>query len=91
MNLRHAAALALVGWYLMMPPLDQDTRDWNTAAPFSEWTTIKSFHSKKDCRVDTHEALEAYRIQHFRDATPTPEYEGILRCVANNDPRLKEK
>jgi hypothetical protein len=24
MNLHHAAALALVGWYLMMPPMQED-------------------------------------------------------------------
>jgi len=26
MNLRHAAALALAGWYLMVPPVDEESR-----------------------------------------------------------------
>lgn len=93
MNLRHAAALALVGWYLMLPPLLRDRRDWNTGAPLSQWTIIKSFHTRKDCRVHTHEALEEYSSLHFRDANapiPTPEYEGICRCIASDDPRLNE-
>ena len=40
MNLRHAAALALVGWYLMTPPVNGN---WDTdvsvkiEAPRSEW------------------------------------------------------
>jgi hypothetical protein len=29
MNLRHAAALALVGWYLMMPPINKAETLWH--------------------------------------------------------------
>jgi hypothetical protein len=93
MKPRHAAALALVGWYLLCPPLSRDRRDWSTVAPLSQWTIIKSFHSQNDCHIHTQEALEEYRNQHFRDAsalTPTPEYEAILRCIATDDPRLNK-
>ena len=41
MNLRHAAALALVGWYLMVPPFSKTDQYGNThadpSAPLSEW------------------------------------------------------
>jgi len=46
-NPRHAAALALVGWYLLVPP---QTRFWwigrqryDDAAPLSNWTIERSF------------------------------------------------
>jgi hypothetical protein len=39
MKPRHAAALALVGWYLMVPPRQSD--GWpDLAAPVSEWTAL---------------------------------------------------
>jgi hypothetical protein len=60
----HAAALALVGWYLMLPPLRPEgpKTDPNThyeadlSAPFSQWSAIspgKPFATKEEC--------EAYR------------------------------
>jgi hypothetical protein len=45
MNLRHAAALALIGWYLMAPPYG-DTRP---KIPLSEWDTQRVFDSARDC------------------------------------------
>jgi hypothetical protein len=43
MTLRKAAALALVGWYLMMPP-------WGKLnAPLSEWVVYQSFDSAENC------------------------------------------
>jgi hypothetical protein len=58
-NLRRAAALALVGWYLMVPPLTEDghpaqmsgpiRRDsaWGVEVntPFSKWELIGTYDS----------------------------------------------
>ena len=44
MNLRHAAALALVGWYLMVPPSKRND------APLSEWTVSLSYASAEACQ-----------------------------------------
>lgn len=45
MKLQNAAALALVGWYLMMPP-------WGKVnAPLSEWVVYQSFDSAEICAV----------------------------------------
>ena len=41
MKLRHAAALALVGWYLMAP--------LQTGAPISKWASVRSFDSPAGC------------------------------------------
>ena len=47
---RHAVALALVGWYLMMPPLD-DAQNPAGGAPLSMWVQSRSFDGADDCEV----------------------------------------
>jgi hypothetical protein len=55
MTLRHAATLALVGWYLMTPPPHPDPVTGlpngvpNLSAPFEYWQNEGSFDSAKDC------------------------------------------
>jgi len=44
MKLRHSAALALVGWYLMTPPAIR-----GNSAPFTEWGTAGTFDSGDEC------------------------------------------
>ena len=47
---RHAAALALVGWYLMAPPLYHDhTADLD--APIGSWMILSSYDNASDCEV----------------------------------------
>jgi hypothetical protein len=48
MNIRHAAALALVGWYLMVPPQTNGQIDYT--APLSRWTVAESYDSAAPCR-----------------------------------------
>jgi hypothetical protein len=53
MNLRHAAALALVGWYLMVPPFTAQRAgpvDVDDQAPLSKWTIAGSFDTAEQCR-----------------------------------------
>ncbi len=47
MKPRHAAALALVGWYLMVPPI-QNGRP-NDQAPFSKWVIEHIYDSADRC------------------------------------------
>ena len=57
MNLRHAAALVFMGWYLLAPP---PSLDWQHAkrpldslrpdAPLSEWIIWGSFDSARECQ-----------------------------------------
>jgi hypothetical protein len=37
MNLRHGSAIALVGWYLMVPPLVDAPYKVDTEAPLTSW------------------------------------------------------
>jgi hypothetical protein len=77
MNLRHAAALALVGWYLMFPPwVAPNTFDAH--APLSEWHQYEggyeravgkkrwkddtgAFDSRAECVSDQKSIVELYR------------------------------
>jgi hypothetical protein len=57
MDLRHAAALALMGWYLMLPPYKADCQQVDTHSPLSAWTVARTFDSARGCK-DYHRQLE---------------------------------
>jgi len=64
---RHAAALALVGWYLMMPPMYESKEspdpseervkvgnkgfEVNPSAAFSDWQIDSSYDAAKQCQT----------------------------------------
>jgi hypothetical protein len=56
LNLRHAAALALVGWYLIVPPstLKSYPNPVDKTQPLSGWQKVGRFGSEHDC----HRALK---------------------------------
>ncbi len=84
MTPRHAAALVLVGWYLMLPPLGADhSRD--DIAPISRWRFEDSLDSAAECR-DT----LLRRWSHAEDEKVKDAYLKAA-CVSTDDPRLKEK
>ena len=48
----HAAALALVVWYLMRPPLPHlsvPARRVDPARPLARWTIVATFPTRKEC------------------------------------------
>ena len=66
MNIRHAAALALVGWYLMTPPMVMPNRvttwiTYDTTAPPSKWDHIGSLDETADCEAARKALLEKYK------------------------------
>ncbi|HTR26336.1 MAG TPA: hypothetical protein VMI10_20355 [Terriglobales bacterium] len=106
MTLRHAAALALVGWYLIVPPSTRRTvpnpvdpaHPWHVRTPvdetrpLSEWQKIGQFDSEHDC----HRALkrlvyEGEEPGHTQATNPRKPVWGTAQCIATDDPRLKEK
>ena len=94
MNLRHAAALALVGWYLMTPPLYKEGANWN--APLSDWSISKSFDSAADCEQARQQLVDqGFKFNNAKTATIDQRQAGAVfmgaNCVASDDPRLKEK
>ncbi len=86
MNSRDAAALTLVGWCLIMPPLSPDHQAVEKTAPLSQWDTIGNYDTAAACRneLDKLTALIAGNV----------EYSVIQRrvlagkCVAADDPRI---
>jgi hypothetical protein len=94
MKLCHAAALALVGWYLMVP-------DRDFGAPISTWVQEGSFDTAAQCtdqqsRVtemlhDPKEIAEQQsKIKGWQAETALKRIEAS-KCIATDDPRLKEK
>jgi hypothetical protein len=86
MSLYSSIVLALVGWYLLVPPLS--SRNSNAVeinAPLSNWHIFQSFDSVSEC--------EALRERIRQGEKGTPYYQAILTsaCIASDDPRLKEK
>ena len=90
MKLRHAAALALVGWYLMVPIPGNDTIP-DPAITFSKWINIRSFDSAERC--------EDGRLNVIKSGVGGPQLMGypegevkkvllLSQCVVSDDPRL---
>jgi hypothetical protein len=96
MNLRHAAALALVGWYLMTPPMGKYGP--NEMAPLSRWEHPYTFDSARDCesalaasRKCEALGIAAVEVQHGLQDEETPLLLTIdWKCLTSDDPRLKE-
>jgi len=101
MKPRHAAALALCGWYLLEPIPDHKTNKTLYEAPLAYWETEGSFDRAVDCeqmRKGNVELMSNLRKKSFRphtDQSPGSDLglQGALaaKCIATDDPRLKEK
>jgi hypothetical protein len=65
MKPRHAAALALVGWYLMAPP------NKKADAPLSEWTVGHTYDSAQACQDALVKGREqaAAKLRHYDSMT----------------------
>ncbi len=91
MKPRHTAALALVGWYLMMPPLKSANRDDPSGprdlhAPFSQWDQVSAYDSAAKCERDIGKNLAFPKP----DGTTKPANISAIggRCISTDDPRL---
>jgi len=66
-NLRHAAALTLMGWYLMVPPLNTDGRVEVTMR-FTKWTQLASYDSASACQKVLFAFQQARELKPATDA-----------------------
>jgi len=87
---RHAAALALVGWYLMLPPLTPNGRWIDTTAPLSAWYKVKPpYASMHDCERAKNAMVALHRPN---PSSPSEQLrlkgEEAALCVPSDDPRL---
>jgi hypothetical protein len=82
-NSRHFAALAFVGWYLMMPPDSaRIPHDVEADAPLSRWVNVASFDSEDHCE----KALT--NIQNNEQDPITLDKTGRLKRYDRNDAAL---
>ncbi len=93
MNPRHAAALALVGWYLMAPPFSRSSSGEigsDLSRPLSEWIPFSSVY---DTEADCDKEIDAMNQRAARWAREHHAMLNVIhaQCIATDDPRLKEK
>ena len=91
MKTRHAAALALVGWYLLIPPwavmglVTKPIPDPDAA--LSNWVHEGNFDSAGACDHALSQFLDAAQREPLADRSRA----NFAQCIATDDPRLKEK
>ncbi len=92
-NARHAAVLALVIWYLMMPPVGQQN------APFFNWATIQIFASAGECNTERNkEVAQGRAAKPTNVITPNTSiinsglFDGTkAECISSDDSRLSKQ
>lgn len=85
----HAAAFALVGWYLLMPPTSRDFPMGNVDAPLTQWMKRPTTYRDQD---ECEHVLDRHRrLTNARNRQVTLNYYKQAQCVSADDPRLKKK
>ena len=86
-----ATALALLGWYLIIPT---STRPPNVAykAPLRSWQIVRGFNTADACEDFLSGFFEQSREKQSLNMLE-PAYRDYMfaKCVASDDPRFKEK
>jgi hypothetical protein len=106
MNLRHAAALALIGWYLIVPPYLAPFNYRDLWAPVSQWKIVQGFDTPTGCEGYLQEMKEDPAALHGEYAVaPKFKMQGLTkmggmgiglfalkygRCIFVDDPRLDQ-
>jgi hypothetical protein len=102
MRSRHAAALALVAWYLLMVPPDHpeltDRVEWTSKVPIRDWQIVQRFNASSACEKRKHEiisdAIHAIKAdaEAKRTAAVLSDYaiSNNATCISRDDPRLKK-
>ena len=84
MNLRHAAALALMGWYLTVPPTVGPYRRLDLRVPVSQWKVVQRFDTATTCEgylQEMKENPEAEGLQKLRNMGIPTSGLTVARCV----------
>ena len=89
MKLYQAAALALVGWYLMVPSLDAIRGRENFRA-YSHWSVIEKYDHIQDCEARLLQIKSSAISALAASGKGGLEHcsECYAECIASDDPRL---
>ena len=91
MKLRHAAALALVGWYLMLPPTHGGYSHFYVDEPLNKWCRGEYSETLDECKEQQRQRIQEFvaagqkESKRLKDAA----YYTKGQCIAEDDPRLK--
>jgi hypothetical protein len=93
MKPRHAAALALVAWYLMVPPSSDPA---GYLGRLYQWFQVGSFDSNNACEGGRRMMIDRFMADLQRDpdnATAVHGFDAFYysQCLAGDDPRLEGK
>ena len=100
-KLRHAAALALVGWYLMTAPRTSDTPPlaFDLSAPLNRWKTVGSYDTAAECNKAKTSGPDMMMIAKAMESMNADQKKlwtltvfnmlAAELCIASDDPRLK--
>jgi hypothetical protein len=87
------AALALVAWYLMMPPPGAENAP-NARAPLGDWVVDSLYDTPSACRRELSHFQRSLQIN-LREHENThafvawaPQAAALATCVSSDDPRL---
>jgi len=84
----HTVALALLGWYLILPPTSLDFPMGNTDATLTQWVKRPTiYRNKKECE---HVLDKQIRLLNARNRQTQVRFYKQGQCVSTDDPRLKE-
>jgi hypothetical protein len=85
----HAAALAIVGWYMMMPPTGRDYPMGNVDAPLTQWKKRATvYRDQAECE---HVLDRIRRNTNAKNKQTAVRYYKQAQCVSADDARLKPK
>lgn len=101
MNPRHTAALALLGWALILPPMVGDQVD--LGAPVNDWTVgARGFATEHECEqyrpqctffgyvnLSDDSAKSQLRIQ--AEMSDFAQRRDASRCTPDDDPRIRDQ
>jgi hypothetical protein len=98
MKSHHAFVVALVGWYLMIPPLVNAPYKIDSEAPLSSWKVYQKFNTADQCKESLSSAQEKYwqtavaPIGTIKKGSRAFALQiTFARCVSSDDPALKGK
>jgi hypothetical protein len=94
MKPRHAAALALVGWYLIVPP--KSCKRAELDANFSLWKIYNSYDTAAQCRAARDDLQRIWGVDVLtlsevlkRSDAAAAQAVKVAQCLASDDLRLK--
>lgn len=98
MKPRQAAALALMGWYLLVPPLVNAPYKVDTEAPLTSWKVYQTFDTREECDKSLLAAKAKYKptatapVGTIKKGTRAFALQmTFARCVSSDNPMLKPK